>query len=141
MPISQKQQGFTLLELMIVVAIIGILAAIAYPNYQKYVVRANRVDAMGELQNIARQIEAKKLTAGRQGYKAINIDSFDGQYPKSGNALYNVDASITDGNWVLTATPITGSRQASDGVLTLKKNGEKCRGGQCGNGDQWNESN
>lgn len=138
MPISQKQQGFTLLELMIVVAIIGILAAIAYPNYQKYLVRTSRADMMGELQNIAQQIEAKKLTAGRQGYTAINIDSFDGQYPKSGNVLYNVDASITDGNWVLTATPITGTRQASDGTLTLKKNGEKCRGSQCG-GDKWRQ--
>lgn len=40
-----KKNGFTLIELMIVVAIVGILAAIAYPSYQEYVARARRADA------------------------------------------------------------------------------------------------
>ena len=59
-----RQQGFTLIELMIVVAIIGVLAAIAYPSYQRYVIKTKRTDMMTELQNIASQIESRKLAQG-----------------------------------------------------------------------------
>lgn len=133
----KQQIGFTLIELMIVIAIIGILAAIAYPSYQNYVIRTNRVDMMTELQSIAQRIEAKKLTT-RGSYDAAMIDSFDGPYPKT-NPLYTVDASIHGGSWTITATPLPNKRQKDDGVLTLAKNGQKCRAAQCGMGDQWNE--
>lgn len=66
-----KQQGFTLIEVIIVVVIIAILAAIAIPSYQDYVVRTKRADMMTELQNIGRQLEARKLAVGRGGYRAL----------------------------------------------------------------------
>ena len=50
------KQGFTLIELMIVVAIIAILAAIAYPSYQEYVQRTKRVEAQVELMEIANKL-------------------------------------------------------------------------------------
>ena len=59
--ITEKQRGFTLIEMMIVVAIIGVLAAISYPNYQRYVIKSKRTDMMSEMHNIAAQIESRKL--------------------------------------------------------------------------------
>ena len=149
-PIAQT--GFTLIELMIVVAIIGVLSAIAYPSYQGYVERTNRADMMSEMQQIASRIEANKVNYKR--YDRIPLSSIlldtpeaDGSitFPISGNALYTITVTpndtvtLSDKDWTITASPLTGQRMVNDGSLTLNSLGRKCRDTYCGKGDEWND--
>lgn len=145
--LSKQSQGFTLIEIMIVVAITGILASIAYPSYQRYVIKTKRTDMMSEMQNIASQIESRKLAQGN--YKDITTSDLAAGYPK-GQALYTVtignSAGVTSSDltskWQITATPQSG-QMVSDGPLTLNYQGNKCRGidpnKKCGSSDEWNK--
>ena len=144
-----SSQGFTLIELMIVVAIIGVLAAIAYPSYQQYVIKTKRTDMMTEMQNIGSEIESRKLAQG--SYSAISAGvktDFAIAYPKQGTQLYDVTINpspltppnnILTNKWIITATPKTGSQVIGDGALTLNYQGIKCRGSVCGTGKEWND--
>ena len=140
---SMQQQGFTLIEMMIVVAIIGILAAIAYPNYQRYVIKTKRVDMMSELHNIATQIQNRKLSQG--SYAAINttvITDFDNKpFPSQGTPLYTVTVAPNPltSKWIITATPKSDAQVKSDGILTLNYQNLKCRASTCGSGNEWNQ--
>lgn len=134
--LSDNGRGFTLIEMMIVVAIIGVLAAIAYPSYQRYVIKTKRVDMMTEMQNIASEIESRKLAQG--SYSKVSVTDLAVNYPRQGTALYSVAiAPITD-KWVIQATPV-GKPMVGDGNLTLNYQGIKCRGTVCGTGDEWSK--
>ncbi len=67
-----KQKGVTLIEMLIVVAIIGVISAIAYPSYQSYVLKGHRTQAMGDMVKIQLALEADYAkTSG--GYEAIPL--------------------------------------------------------------------
>lgn len=139
--ITQTQYGFTLIELMIVIAIIGVMAAIAYPSYQQYVIKTKRTDMMSEMHNIASEIQSRKLAQG--AYSNALITGLSGDYPRQGKALYTVrftpDPLTSD--WSIIATPKNDSQMANDGTLSLNFQNIKCRGDdpnkKCGTGDEW----
>ncbi len=144
--IRTASRGFTLIEMMIAVAIIGILTAIAYPNYQRYVIKTKRTDMMSEMYNIATEIESRKLAKG--SYKNITnteLGKLAGVYPKQGKKLYDVTITPNDpltADWIITATAETSTKMAEDGNLSLNSQGLKCRGNgankKCTTGDSWN---
>lgn len=134
----KKHQGFTLIELMITIAILGILAAIAYPSYTAQVQKSRRADAQVALQEIAQRQEAYFLhnrsyakDVAQLGYAAT---STEGQYDLSiaptPTACTGVAAVACTG-YVASAAPATGKPQVHDKpcqALTLDDRGRK-RGG------------
>ena len=136
---SNPKLGFTLMELMIVVTIIGILAAIAYPNYQQYVIKTKRTDMMSEMHNIASQVQSRKLVEG--SYSNALVTGLGGDFPKQGNALYTISFTPNPltSEWRIIATPKSGSQMSNDGTLSLNYQNNKCRGSVCGTADDWND--
>lgn len=122
--LNNKKSAFTLIELMIVVAIIGIITAIAYPSYDRYVVRSKRADAMSALMLAAQSYE--RFRANSFNYDTALTNIFAGQVPVEGGTAYYTltNSAQADGSYTLTATP-TGSMAGKDGPLTLSNTGAR----------------
>lgn len=125
----KKSTGFTLIEVMVVVALIGVLAAIAIPNYRDYVIRANRSDAKEMLAEVV--FEQERFSNRNRRYTLDMTElGYSTDPVTTGQGLYQIDADVCAGAnvstcVVLTATPVAGTSQASDGSLTLDTRGTK----------------
>lgn len=118
-------QGFSLIELMIVVAVIGILSAIAYPSYQNHVIRASRTAAQSEMLNIANK-QAQFLLADRAYASKTTLAASGFALPDDLSSRYTyaiVIGSTTIPTFTITFTAI--GVQSTDGDLTLDNTGAK----------------
>ncbi|MRD47398.1 type IV pilin protein [Caenimonas koreensis] len=141
-------KGFTLIEIMIVVAIIAIIAAIALPSYTSYVARARRADARTTLLQAAQFMQRfysanDQYDKTRDGTKdAIDVipDNLK-RSPIDGTQLYTLSFSGTPtaSTYVLQMVPVAGSSMASDecGTYTINQAGAKTVSGSKSVAECW----
>lgn len=122
----KKSFGFTLVEVLITVAIIGILSSVAYPSYVDYVVRANRSEGLRELVRIANLQE--QYYVDNRSYTALMTDlGLDADPFLTENSHYSIDATVVDDTFTLVATAkgTQALKDTSCGTISITNTGKK----------------
>jgi type IV pilus assembly protein PilE len=125
-----RRNGFTLIELMIVVAVLAILAAIAYPSYGEFTRRSNRNAAQSLLMDLSQR---QQQFFSQQRAFADTLTALDVTVPAEVARFYTIAIDVAAGpppGFTLTATPLSGTTQASDVTLTLDSTGAKSPAGK-----------
>ena len=141
---KERPFGFTLIELLVTVAILTILAAVAYPTYISYLARGHRTDAKTVLLDDAQFLERNFTLSNKYNKDSAgaNISLPYTQAPKSGTAVYTVSATtLTATTFTLTAVPVAGGPMASDdcGSFTYDQQGIQGVSGGLGVDTCWNK--
>ncbi|MGB4498344.1 MAG: type IV pilin protein [Methylococcaceae bacterium] len=125
-----KQSGFTLIELMITVAIVGILTSVGYPSYQNHIKKAKRSEAQAALVSMATAMEQWRVENNNDYTGVTAATIFAAQVPTDGSGTKTYDleiptATLTATSYVLKATP-SGTQVGDEcGDLTLDSTGVK----------------
>lgn len=138
-----QQRGFSLVELIVVMAIIGVLAAIAIPAYSQYLLKSTRSAAQSFITGLTSREEQVLLDNRAYLYPTTNAlvaSQLNVSVPTEVSTYYTVSVTqqtvdattgaLTNSTgtvYVVIATPIAGGRMASDGVLLVSSGGTKCR--------------
>lgn len=124
-------KGFTLVELMVVIAVIGILASIVVPSYQDYLRKGRRAAAQSLLMDVAQKQQQYLLDS--RSY-AADLTTLKVTTPDDVANYYTITMDVGNGappSFTVTATPNSGTDQASDPTLTIDNTGKKTPG------DKW----
>lgn len=130
-----EHNGFTLVELLIAMAVVGILATLVYPSYRDYIVRSSRVAAQGELLELSAVQE--KIFLNSNAYSASVTALYDGTAAgglgktsgKTDDRRYTISISAPSAqSYTLIATPDPATPQASDGTFSLSSTGARSCG-------------
>lgn len=117
---KKRSNGFTLIEVMIVVAILGILAGIAYPSYMESVRKSNRSDAKVGLSDVAQRLQ--RCFTAYSAYNNANCGAAtaynNGASTATPEGFYSITAAINATTFTLTARPVAGTTQANDAKCT-----------------------
>ncbi|HUS25719.1 MAG TPA: type IV pilin protein [Candidatus Binatia bacterium] len=124
---KSRLQGYTLIELMIVVAVIGILASVAYPSYQNSLTKGRRTSAKTFLLDVAQR--EQQFLLDNRAY-ATTLTQLNLTVPSEVSNFYTVPDPAVDNaaappNFTVTATPRAGTKQVADGWLAVSNTGAK----------------
>jgi type IV pilus assembly protein PilE len=129
--IRRRQLGFTLVELMFAVGIVGVLTAIALPSYTENVRQSRRTAAKTTLVEAAQWMERFRAE-NNAVYTGAALPAGMSASPSSGTPFYDVTLSdLAAGTYQLNATPRAGGPMAADvcGVLTVANDGRRTAAG------------
>lgn len=127
--VRRSASGFTLIELMITVAIVGILAAVAVPSYTGYIKRGNRSEATAALLEAQQFMERYYAANNRYSTTANGNPALPARLQTIGKGTYTLDVAATVNSYTLTATPSGSMVSDKCGALTITNTGVKGKGG------------